>query len=691
MKKLLKTLGWGVPVLLVCFLLLPFVLSEREKENPQEMELRFSEPQIYSGNPFTAFMDRLRSVFSTDREKDSPTAEDNATLLSLGNTSSKNKSKNHRRAATARSKNRNKLASSGSAKAETGNQPLTADSDGDTLDLPQTDEWVIGEQKMPLVAAKGMHETKLTDSPYERQRAVKSADDLIAAQENIPQSVSGKKGSIWDTYVVSPLKHLFGKNNDKANATERAMPQIAYRRSVRANEDYSVGNADTSDKGNLSNHHNAAARIHNMIDDIAAMRANMQYPNPKTDSERESRERMIAAERKKITQDLNRAYTAEAEKQKRIFGPIPNQMEALIDLSKKEKEEKEKEKEEEEEKTKDYFIRLAPWETQQEFMKEHDKAQEITPAENAPKVLLALKADGHLFSKDNEKLYYERINAFYNEDGSSNRANIPTYNNRYADMRYMFEKNEACSSGKQKCYWIINKEYKGKNEEAVSAYETGVFLAGGKPAGDELDLMTPESKNAQQYTEDFVNMMHSPKIFQQLIENTKSMGFTDQEAKDIVELSYNSPEMQAKLDKEYREQAAYNIEAAPVVLVTAEQMDQIAQKMSNVSEKEQGGMIAASDWDTFFDLSQDITSVPTPTVLVTTTRPLTEYKDEKDEQGHLRGGGAGAYSKDLIQGLTNASKIAKKTLEPMIADSTAELLKKMLDTKEATTPKRSKQ
>lgn len=317
MKKFLKTIVWVVPVLLICFLLLPFVMSEREKENPQEMNMRFSEPQVYSGNPFTAFMDRLRNVFASNREQDR-WQEGEEGPSSAKNISGKGKKKNKSRAAAMRSKNSHKLAAK-SAKGRNNSARAKQGGENNSLDLPDSDEWVIGEQKMPLVAAKGLHETKLTDSPYERQKAAQSASGLIAAEDTIPTATFGKANSLWDTYVASPLKHLFGKGEKQRNAQDRTAP--AFRKGRNAANAATPSEADSSDTP-VFDRSNAIASINNLIGDIATMRADAAYPNPTTAKEREARERMIAQETRNEIVRLNKSFL---EYQEQIFEENPTE------------------------------------------------------------------------------------------------------------------------------------------------------------------------------------------------------------------------------------------------------------------------------------------------------------------------------------------------------------------------------
>lgn len=309
MKKGLKIIGWTLFSVFLIALVLPFIVSEQnsEKDGPN---MNITGPQVYSSNPFTNMMDRLRNRFGSKRGIDVTDEDASETLLSDGKNSKNNyKNKHKKRASLKRNKKNNKFAK-GAGKSETSQQNGASASAQDPLNLPETNDWVLGEQTMPLVSAKGMHETKLTDPVYARQKAAQEAGKLLEPKDEIPAAGPAKKSKSGG--IFSPIKNWLGIGERKADK----QAGTAGRNAVSATRTGSKGNNASSGSNNIKpfDRQSAVNDINNMINSIATMRADAKYPNPKTAKEREARDRMIKEEMRNETIRLNKNFVSFQQK-----------------------------------------------------------------------------------------------------------------------------------------------------------------------------------------------------------------------------------------------------------------------------------------------------------------------------------------------------------------------------------------
>ena len=338
MKKTIKIVGWILFCAVLLALTLPFVFSDKTEADGPSMKV--ASPQVYSANPFTQMMNRLRNLFANNKDEDVFASAGKTETDQTAASSPRRAALKNSRAANKRNKKENKRAL---LKDRTGNavsDENAAAPDSLNAEFP-ADDWVLGEQKAPQIAAKGMHETKLTDSVYARQRAQANTEGLLASAASadtaaaIPTARTAGKTSAWQTYVANPIKHLFGldkKNsassgNGSAGRSGLGAGAIASasggRSAARSGSSRSAATPAESRRRTMDN-------INETIRDIATLRADMKYPNPQTDRERAAREQMIRKEiiREKVKQ--NNAFLQQIQKEERRQPPQKDVLESLI-------------------------------------------------------------------------------------------------------------------------------------------------------------------------------------------------------------------------------------------------------------------------------------------------------------------------------------------------------------------------
>ena len=599
MKKTLKAIGWIVFSVLLITLVLPFIVAERENETA-DPQLNITSPQVYSANPFSKLLSRLSDIFSTDRGENLQATNDNN-----GQTApNAKKSKNKTRASLARDKKRNKSDKrTGKNKTQKGRTNEAADNEN-TLDLPET-EWVIGEQKMPLIAIKGMHETKLTDPAAKRAKAEKNAAQFLEDNDQIPTAVPAKK-STWDS-MVSPIKKFFGLNEKGTNKISRRANIASNSNSRTRGSDSSVNNASISSFDRQS----AVNDINNMLNSIATMRADAKYPNPKTAKEREARERMIKEEMRNETIRLNKKYL---DYQKQLMEENPQESVNVIGELSKEPMDLSKSSDKDniplEKIGVPKYARAVPWETEFEkrtaegnndYLKfinsDHfDNKQPQNELDNSI-LLIYGQAEGNngfisLHSKENqqngisaEALLTNKLISF-NEDKVQDNTNMVEliYNNRLADMEY-FYRHLGCGDTTI-CYGAA-APYTKENSLAVGPLAFTIR----KMAGANFKGMEIDENEAQKYTQNLIELMESPAGRKALYDRgwDRVKELVDQ-GDDISEQAYQaalqeqkelydeemekyfSDENKPNRIKEYETQAKYNLAKRSITLVTEDQL-----------------------------------------------------------------------------------------------------------------------
>lgn len=270
MKKTIKT-GLMIALFIVClFLLLPFVVNERHNEqNPTQMQPQ--QPQVYSTNPLTALMQRVKDLFAPRRE--------DATLADAKTQARKNGKNKKTRAAHKKQTGEHELATA--ANNRSGN---AGETDGAYSPYsPQQYDFALYQnsaQGTPATANSGNAKLAANNSLFrEAAPAEDSPTSRIMAfwKEKISRN-SGKKIAAANT----------PKSIDSVKAAD-----IKYHSATVATD--SISNRSGRDTNQI-------------INDIATLRANAKYPNPQTQAERLAREQMIKDETERYQKKLHDLY-----------------------------------------------------------------------------------------------------------------------------------------------------------------------------------------------------------------------------------------------------------------------------------------------------------------------------------------------------------------------------------------------
>jgi len=680
MKKTLKIIGWTLFSVFLIALILPFIVSERNNETGGP-EMNIAGPQVYSSNPFTNMMDRLRNIFASKRGIDLPDENSSDTLLSVGK-KSKNKDKNKKRASLNRSNKDNKFAK-GAGKSET-NRQNGASAQGDPLNLPETNEWVIGEQTMPLVAAKGMHETKLTDPVYARQKAAQQTENLLEQKDEIPGAGTEEKSTFGKLF--SPIKNWLGIGEKKADkqASGKANDFIvsATRSGVRGARS-SSGQNDMESFDRQS----AVNDISNMINSIATMRADAKYPNPQTAKEREARDRMIKEETRKEINRLNKDYLVYLQQKmaetpqehvdvvgKLVLNPWSANIEKSSDLISDEnlpiestsgenlkKVLNSKQGEMLKNTLNSKYVKAVPWKTIGEIQTEkmlqqiqtegalsenNREPSKLKGNENNPPVLLIYgMAEGKngmlsfleqsLANRDEQvsQAYADSKKIDSLQDDTKSNTVPPWFNNRAEDMQTLY-RIRGCD--KTNCHWVLNSVTEDKNGPALYPVRTTMALAGRKNEEIPSDI---REKIAPQFIEAFIEKMESDESKQSYFEQSKKYyleredmdeNAAEAEAQWVIDGLYSDANKSARI-KEWTKQAKYNLDANTFLPITEEELPELVQ---NIVDR--GGNVIAGSQEEEYNVGKVLenSGILVGTALTSTDENITEY--EQDPRGYIR-------------------------------------------------------
>ena len=679
MKKTLKIIGWTLFSVFLIALVLPFIVSEQrsEKDGPN---MNITGPQVYSSNPFTNLMDRLRNMFGSKRGIDVSDEDASGTLLSDGKNSKNNhKNKNKKRASLKRNKKDNKFAK-GAGKSETSQQNGSSASAQDPLNLPETNDWVIGEQTMPLVSAKGMHETKLTDPVYARQKAAQEAGKLLEPKDEIPAAGSAEKSKSGG--IFSPIKNWLGIGEKKADKQASGKANDFIASATRSGVRGARSSSGQNDMGSFDRQ-SAVNDINNMINSIATMRADAKYPNPTTAKEREARDRMIKEETRKEINRLNKDYLAHLQQkmaetpqehvdvvEKLILNPwtasdakvsdenVPIESkrgEMLLNtLSSK-------------------YVKAVPWKTigeiqtekmiqqirQEGILKENNQEPKKLAEnnDNPPILLIYGTANGEngmlsfmnqslenssesvtqAYANQKKEKSSQKQEILQEQENSEKKAEInsvpPWFNNRAEDMQTLY-RIRGCD--KKKCHWVLNSLTEDKNGPALYPVRTTMALAGRK---NEENPGNIKEKIASQYTEAFIEEMESDKskqyYFEQAKKNYLEMDNMDEaaaedEARWLTGQLYSDANKSARI-KEWTEQSQYNFDSNTFLPITEEELPEVIQDVV-----ERGGNVIAGSQEEEYNVGKVLedSGILVGTALTSTDENITQY--EQDPHGYIR-------------------------------------------------------
>ena len=267
-------------------------------------------PQIYTSNPLTPFMQRFRAF-----AKNLVNPFENKENIAQKNKKNGSTQKSPKKSLLARAASRikdawKKSADTGKNKKDVAqneyfaeNDPLenTAGFENALASLGEVHGDMLTEQRMPAVAVKGMHDIKTKEAyeEYMRSSGYKPQDNEVF----LPQSGKRAIGNTLTPVAKKAekggfLSRIFGKGNQSGNKNGNSLQR---RSGSNSGTKYRTG----------AERAQAWQDIHHTIDEIATMRANMKYPNPKTDKERAERNALIEKEKGNITRQINQAYVAE--------------------------------------------------------------------------------------------------------------------------------------------------------------------------------------------------------------------------------------------------------------------------------------------------------------------------------------------------------------------------------------------
>lgn len=206
MKKRILTFSlFAVGLVLVLFLLLPFLETTAPNTATDAAQAKKASPQIFTSNPLTDLVNRIARFFGKKNKTSAPTVADNRRLTAqqadqlFGVSQEENAVYASRHEATTQT---------GSyTTPEQYEQALFQTTDG---------AWVLVHQKSPEGAAHGMHEINTRDNAYDtyikQERMARFTPTAIAPkQESLPDSRLAR--------LFRPIKKFFGWDDSTAART----------------------------------------------------------------------------------------------------------------------------------------------------------------------------------------------------------------------------------------------------------------------------------------------------------------------------------------------------------------------------------------------------------------------------------------------------------------------------------------
>ena len=294
-----------IVVLFALFLSLPLFVSEEAL--PSKPSLL---PQIYTANPLTPLMERLRR-FAKELSKSSA---DEEIMAQTGEQNGKKEGKKKSFLARATDRLKDAWRNSGTFRKKQGSVSGSNFSDENEARLQEalaalaggnSGEYVLGQQRAPQVSAKGMHDikTKAAYEVYMRSSNYKPADEPVFVPRSTKTTAAGRVAaqavqSSDEGKSKNPFKSLLNFRREKNKGGSSS--------SARSSDNRTNPAASTA-QGRAK----AWKDINRSIADIARMRADMKYPNPKTERERQARERMITEETAKQIREINDVFVAD--------------------------------------------------------------------------------------------------------------------------------------------------------------------------------------------------------------------------------------------------------------------------------------------------------------------------------------------------------------------------------------------
>ena len=272
MKKNVKT-GLLIALFLVCgFLLLPFIIQEHKNEQNGE-QMRTAEPQIYNGNPLSTWLARAKNLFAPrNRQADATKADAKDTSRAS-------------RAAAKHKKGKKTGGKNAAANTQDG-QDAAESTNGSTAYAPKNYDFALYDvNSTDTPVAAGAAQAGPTNAPL--FAAQPNAARLSAAERR--RFFSKRSANTDATALAAKDKDVLARNNlSMANY----LAPVAQNAAVAG-----TAAAQTSGGSGRKNFRNRTQKeIDQAVNDIATLRANAKYPNPKTEAERLARERMLREE-----------------------------------------------------------------------------------------------------------------------------------------------------------------------------------------------------------------------------------------------------------------------------------------------------------------------------------------------------------------------------------------------------------
>ena len=206
MKKRILTFSlFAVGLVLVLFLLLPFLETTAPNTATDAAQAKKASPQIFTSNPLTDLVNRIARFFGKKNKTSAPTVADNRRLTAQQADQLFGVSQEENAV----------YASQHEATTQTGSY-TTPEQYEQALFQTTDGAWVLVHQKSPEGAAHGMHEINTRDNAY----------DTYIKQERMarftPTAVAPKQESLPDSRLARlfrPIKKFFGWDDSTAART----------------------------------------------------------------------------------------------------------------------------------------------------------------------------------------------------------------------------------------------------------------------------------------------------------------------------------------------------------------------------------------------------------------------------------------------------------------------------------------
>ncbi len=319
MKKIVKISATVLCVVVVLFLLLPFVLSPVNKNlgNSQTDEQVAATPQVFTSNPLTELVRRIAKLFGGKKQTSSPQqaplqplteAQANARFGTAINPAGAPLDQGVPYEETPLSQEQNFLSNYGDASLQN-----------------EEGEWVLIRQTTPEGLTGGMHEINAKDNAYDRYiKQERSARFTPTAQVKKQQEVPDSKLARF----FQPIKKFFGFEGGTPVGTNQLDGALASGAAKMGNSDLLGKNTKTppnrkskisdpsfagpTDLRNAypggSSSGDGTAEIMDMLspdkvaEEAAAMVADSKYPNPKGKKQKAERDEFMASKREEYRQ-----------------------------------------------------------------------------------------------------------------------------------------------------------------------------------------------------------------------------------------------------------------------------------------------------------------------------------------------------------------------------------------------------